>query len=164
MRPTRVINNILVAAALLLAGGAAPAPASSAPVDQSAKVSSAASGITVTGKLRIHVRLKASASLPNGTAVTTILSVKANDATFSNTAVASTAPNVTVSSGVADATIEVPYIFQVASLSDTIDVGLSMLASVTSGSTFYNGSRTFTQSIPLPKDGAVTTINLTGGI
>lgn len=155
------------AVALMALAGIIIAPAAAQQTAGAAKPAASAAAnngiIRVAGKLIIHMQLQVGSSLPDGTNISVIIEAVANDDTADNTA-ETVSTSVTVSGGAASLTSEVPYTFNIASRQDTIDVTLDASGNATSGGVSYTNGRQLLQSIPIPKNGATTTVNLSGSI
>jgi hypothetical protein len=121
----------------------------------------AATRITVDGVVKMTASVSTNADIPNGTQVSVSGYTSVYDSSFSNShSVSATAK---VAGGVINVTLEIPYLFLVAATTDTLSVSLDLRVSV-NGAQNLSYSTSFTGTVPLPADGATTTIPFSGSL
>lgn len=112
-------------------------------------VAAAETEIVRTGTLVIVLKLTVDPATPSGATFSASAQGQTADAVFSTAVYAAGA--VPVSGGAGTLRLRIPYAFTVSSTSTDVDISLSVYAST-------GASLTVTQSIPMPNNGATTTV------
>jgi len=140
--------------------GARGQTVSSGATAQAVALSAPVSRIQVGGRLDITAAITANQQIPNGALVTYNGSASVYDGSYSNSHQIS--GSATVSNGKVSVVLSIPYIWLVSSLTDKMTVSLFFSSRVSTAGPNYNFTSNFGSSMTVPKDGAVTKLNLTG--
>ena len=133
-----------------------------APAQEGASSPQAAPKATLaTGTVKIHIALKASTSLPNGTTLSINCGASLFDPTLDTASSSYVYPSAQVTAGKANVTVSIPYKWIVSDSKNTVYVAVAVSASGSGG--VYDTS-SFTASFALPANGTETTVRFSGTI
>lgn len=110
------------------------------------------------GLLKIGVSLVASASLPAGTSILVTASAGSTDTAYTDQA--TIYGRTTIAAGKAAVTVQIPYTWLFASTADKVIIYVY----VTGYTPTAGNSSFFTETIPLPANGATTILSFAGSI
>lgn len=143
-------------AATLVAGAADAASVSTAPFFVPREP--LGSQTQVTGQFTVNLSFVTSADLPEGTPISIFIAAGPSDPSFNDSA--SAEGTATVAKGKASFTVTLPYLWQVSSTDDDVSISISASAAGQGDTASYSNFTNLSQTLPLPKDGAKTKVNL----
>jgi hypothetical protein len=150
----------VIGLAVLLCARSAPAQAASS----AQNVTAGGKTTQLSGTFKVSIALDVSKGLPDGTQVSAAASAQLQgDRVYINDEAGLDA-TTTVSGGKVSITLDIPYTWNVTSTADTVIVQLSVSASAQRSNVQLQYSSSFTQTIALPKNGAMTPVKFTGSL
>lgn len=115
-----------------------------------------------SGRLRLHVSLKVSPSLPKGTSISFYARAFVGDDSYTNEI--SLSASAKVSGGKATATLILPYTWHLASKKPKVSITVNIDGSASGDEATYTNSGFYPKTIALPADGATTDVDFNGSI